>query len=97
MGLTANDATHLNRLVKHSENRRSEPKRRTKNKCRTITTPRNTVVNLNENGIPVDLLGGGEHFAECPPRPMYPLDVYHPMDDMITIVKENKLIRPTVS
>ena len=54
-------------------------------------------MNLDDNGIPVDLLGGGEHFAECPPRKILPFDANNPMDEMITVVKENKLIRPTVT
>ena len=55
------------------------------------------MVNFDTKGTPVDLLGGGENFAECPPRHLDEIQTNHPTDEMIKIVEKNKLTRPTVS
>ena len=95
LGLTVDDAKHLNKLVSTS-NRLRSPKSSKKKKNRKSTT-RSTVVDFDTQGTPVDLLGGGEHFNECPPRRLDEIETNHPMDDMIKIVELNKLTRPTVN
>ena len=54
------------------------------------------MVNLDSKGTPVDLLGGGEHFAECPPRRLDEIATNFPMDKMMKIIKDKELTRPVV-
>ena len=94
-GLTDDDAIHLNQLVKASD-RLLLPKCSKKKRCRKPTTW-STVVNFDNNSTPVDLLGGGEHFAECPPRCLDEIATNHTMDKLMKIIESNKLTRPIVS
>ena len=72
-----------------------KPKRSKKRKNSENTT-RNTVVNFDSTGTPVDLLGGGEHFTDCPALRVNTYETNHPMDAMIESVEKNELTRPTV-
>jgi hypothetical protein len=97
VGITVDDAKHLQRLVKASDKVRL-PKRSTKRKKKKKnTTVSSTVVNLDTNGTPTDLLGGGEHFNECPPRPVNDILTNCPMDRMIQEVDRQKIYRPAVN
>ena len=93
--MTADDVIHLSCLVNTSDRLRS-PKHSREKKNRK-STKWSTVVNFDTKGTPVDLLGGGENFAECPPRHLDEIQTNHPTDEMIKIVEKNKLTRPTVS
>ena len=56
------------------------------------------MIDLDLNGIPVSLLGGGEHFNDCPARPQQENNITnHPMDKMLLLVEANDLTRPTVT
>ena len=96
LGLTKEDAMNLNRVVNSSTRLRSPKRSKKKKKKRAEVTTRPTVVNFDSTGIPVELLGGGEHFEGCPPRRLEVNDENHPMDDMIRIIQRENLIRPTV-
>ena len=101
-GMTPADATHLNRLVKNSRRLRSvrnRPKSKKKRKERTGEIKKShAVVELDTNGAPSSLLGGGEHFNECPRRVVDENETTnHPLDDMLHIVRVNELTRPTVN
>ena len=87
---------NLNRVVNSSTRLRSPKRSKKKKKKRAEVTTRPTVVNFDSTGIPVELLGGGEHFEGCPPRRLEVNDENHPMDDMIRIIQRENLIRPTV-
>ena len=96
LGLTKEDAMNLNRVVNSSTRLRSPKRSKKKKKKRAEVTTRPTVVNFDSTGIPVELLGGGEHFEGCPPRRLEVNDENHPMDEMIRIIQRENLIRPTV-
>ena len=87
-GTTTDDANHLNRLVKASNKLRLPKGSKKKRNSRKSTVP-SRVVNLDSKGTPVDLLGGGEHFNECPPRHLDEIQTNHPTDEMIKIVEKN--------
>ena len=94
-GTTADDANHLNWLVKASNKLRLPKRSKKKRNSRKSTVP-SRVVNLDSKGTPVDLLGGGEHFNECPPRRLDEIATNFPMDKMMKIIKDKELTRPVV-
>jgi hypothetical protein len=98
--LTRDDTNHLNRLVKSSTRLRSntkKPKRQKKKKKKR--NKRCKVVDLDSEGTPQDLLGGGEHFTDCPARPTQQelAGTNYAMDIMLRSVAEQELTRPTVN
>jgi len=88
----------LNRLVSCSRRLRSPSRRVPKSQKKDRNKKERTrVVDLDESGSPVDLLSGGEHFNDCPPRPVYDEnETDFAMDKMLRMVKDNELTRPTV-
>ena len=99
-GLTNDDVIHLNRLVNCSSRLRSpgrKPKSQ-KKKGRRENGKRSQLVDFDTQGIPVSLLGGGEHFTDCPARPNTDDNTTnHPMDQMLGLIEANELTRPTVN
>lgn len=97
VGTTKNDTNHLRRLVKASNKLREREKKKNKNRNSRNPTVPSTVVNLDNNGVPTDLLGGGEHFRECPPRQLESMNTTYPMDVMMNVIETKGLKRPIVS
>ena len=54
------------------------------------------VVEVDENGSPQDLLGGGEHFDGVPQDLHAPPSYKTPMDEMVESVRQQELLRPVV-
>ena len=67
-----------------------------KEKKKGDKTRRDAVVDLDSTGTPYSLLGGGEHFTDCPQHEPDESITNHPMDGMIELVRVNELTRPTV-
>ena len=98
--LTKDDANHLYRLANcsrslrsHASKPKSQKKKKKRNKKRETR-----VVDFDLEGTPVGLLGGGEHFTDCPKRPILEDNsTNYAMDKMLRLVVQNNLTRPTVS
>ncbi len=59
------------------------------------TTIKNEMVSFSTQGQPTDLIGGNNHFIDCPPS-RKPTSYGTPMDAMVDSIASQQLLRPLV-